>query len=92
MWDVNSSLPVHTPSCCHVFTEHLFPHTQYEADHGAEVPGATAQVEEGESGAEVQSLHHLRVDTGSRQVDVPMPPRQVLTTPSIHYNQKSLRL
>lgn len=48
--------------------------TQYEAHHGAEIPSSAAQVEKGESRMEVQSLHHLRVNTGSRQVDVSMPP------------------
>lgn len=52
--------------------------TQYEADHGAEVASPTAKVEEGETRVEIQSLHHLRVDTRSRQVDVSMPPSQVL--------------
>ena len=52
----------------------LLPPTQYEAHHGTEVAGATAQVEKGEARVQIQSLHHLRVDTWSRQVDVPMPP------------------
>lgn len=42
------------------------PHTQYEANHGAEVASPTAEVEEGEARLEIQSLHHLRVDTWSR--------------------------
>lgn len=66
------------------------PLTQYEADHGAEVAGPTAKVEEGEARVEIQSLHHLRVDTRSRQMDVSMPPCQVLTTTIEKVNQLSL--
>ncbi len=54
--------------------------TQYEANHGAEVASPTAKVEEGEARVEIQSLHHLRVYTWSRQMDVSMSPSQVLTT------------
>lgn len=59
-------------------------HTQDEAHHGAQVAGAAAQVEEGQAGTEVQGLHHLRVDTRSRQVDVSMAPRQVLKSAVTH--------
>lgn len=55
--------------------------TQYEANHGAEVASPTAKIEEGKARVEIQSLHHLRVDTWSRQMDVSMPPCQVLKTP-----------
>ena len=52
--------------------------TQYEAHHGAQVASAAAQVEEGQARLQVQGLHHLRVDTGRREVDVPVSPGQVL--------------
>lgn len=54
--------------------------TQNEPDHSAEVACPTAKVEEGESRVKIQSLHHLRIDTWSRQVDVSMPPCQILKT------------
>lgn len=53
--------------------------TQNEPDHGAEVAGPAAQVEEGEAGMQLQSLHHLGVDARRRQMDVPMAPGEVLS-------------
>lgn len=58
-------------------------HTQDESHHGAEVAGPTTEVEEGKAGLQIQSLHHLRVDARSRQVDVSMPPRQVLHSATV---------
>lgn len=62
-------------------------HTQYEANHGAEVASPAAKVEEGQAGVKIQCLHHFRVNTRSREMDVSMSPCQVLMGASIHVNQ-----
>lgn len=51
--------------------------TYDKADHCAQVASPAAQIEERKSRLQFEGLHHLRVYTRSRQVDVSMLPRQV---------------
>lgn len=51
--------------------------TYDKANHCAQVASSTAQIEERKSWLQFEGLHHLRVYTRSRQVYVPVLPRQV---------------